>query len=59
MVGPWPRNEQDPAANTQQFRAFASRGGDAAQKGVNTGLVVGVVVGVIAVVVIVAVLLVG
>ena len=58
MVGRMPTNEQDPAASTQQFRAFASRGGDTAAKGTRTGLVIGLVIGVIAVVAVVAVLLV-
>ena len=53
-----PRNEQDPAASTQQFRAFASNG-EAARKNSGTGLVVGVVVAVIVVVAVAAVLLLG
>ncbi|MGH3380910.1 MAG: hypothetical protein ACRDP6_39860 [Actinoallomurus sp.] len=48
-----PRNEQDPAASTQQFRAFASNG-ESARRGSNTGLVVGVVVAVVVVVLVVA-----
>jgi hypothetical protein len=43
------RNEQDPAASTQQFRAFANSGESARQRS-NTGLIIGVVVGVVVVV---------
>lgn len=51
------RNEQDPAASTQQFRAFANRGGgEAAKQGPNTGLIVGLVIGVVVVVAVIAVL---
>ncbi len=51
------RNEQDPAASTQPFRAFANRGGgEVAKQGVNTGLIAGVVIGVIVVVAVVALL---
>jgi hypothetical protein len=49
------QNEQDPAASTQQFRAFANRG-EAAQKKTNTGVIIGVVVGVIVVIAVIAVL---
>ncbi len=42
------RNEQDPAANTQQFRAFANRG-EAAGSGSKTGLIVGLTAGVVVV----------
>jgi hypothetical protein len=49
------KNEQDPAANTQQFRAFANRG-EAAQKSPNTGVIIGVVAGVIIVIAVIAVL---
>jgi hypothetical protein len=59
MVGRMPTNEQDPAASTQQFRAFASRGGETASKGAGNGLVIGLAVGVIAVVAVVVVLLIG
>jgi hypothetical protein len=53
------RNEQDPAASTQQFRAFASRGGgEAAKKGPNTGLIIGLVIGVVVVVAVIALLVV-
>lgn len=52
-----PRNEQDPAGNTQQFRAFA-RGGDAPSSGANTGLVIGVAVAVLVLVAVVALLVV-
>lgn len=55
MVGCMPKNEQDPAASTQQFRAFADRG-DAAPSGPNTGLIIGLAVGVLVVVVAVALL---
>jgi hypothetical protein len=49
------RNEQDPAASTQQFRAFAKRD-EAAEKSTNTGVIIGVVAGVIAVIAVIAVL---
>lgn len=51
-----PRNEQDPAGNTQQFRAFANRG-DSASAGSNTGLILGAAA-VLAVLVVVVALLV-
>jgi flagellar biogenesis protein FliO len=47
------RNEQDPAASTQQFRAFANRG-EAAQKSSNPAVIVGVVVGLIFVIAVIA-----
>jgi hypothetical protein len=50
--------ENDPAGNTQQFRAFAHRGSsEPATRGGNTGLIVGVAaaVALVAVVVILAV----
>lgn len=50
-----PRNDQDPAASTQAFRAFASNG-EAARRGPSTGLIVGVAVAVVVVVAIVAAL---
>jgi hypothetical protein len=53
-----PRNEQDPAASTQAFRAFASTG-EAKRQGPNTGLIIGIVVAVVVVVAILAVLLLG
>jgi hypothetical protein len=49
------RNEQDPAASTQQFRAFANSG-EAARQSPKTGLIIGVVVGVIVVVAVIAVI---
>ena len=49
------QNEQDPAASTQQFRAFANRG-EAAKKSPNTGVIIGVVAGVIVVIAVIAVL---
>jgi hypothetical protein len=52
------RNEQDPAANTQQFRAFANRG-DGARRGPNTGVIVVLVAGVVVVLAVIAVLLAG
>jgi hypothetical protein len=53
------RNEQDPAASTQQFRAFASRnGGEAAKQGPNAGVIIALAVGVIVVVAVVAFLVV-
>jgi hypothetical protein len=46
------RSEQDPAASTQQFRAFATKG-EPASKSPNTGLIVaGVIVAIIVIVVI-------
>jgi hypothetical protein len=54
------RNEQDPAANTQQFRAFANRGGaDAARRGPNTGVIVALIAGVVIVVAVIALLVAG
>jgi hypothetical protein len=53
------RNEQDPAANTQQFRAFASRG-DAAGQRTNTGLIITIVVaGLLVAIAVIALLVVG
>jgi hypothetical protein len=52
------RNEQDPAASTQQFRAFANRG-ETARRGPNTGVIVALVAGVVVVLAVIAVLLVG
>ena len=57
MVCCMPKNEQDPAGNTQQFRAFANRG-DAAASGPNTGLIIGVAIAVAVLVVVVALLVV-
>jgi uncharacterized membrane protein YidH (DUF202 family) len=51
-----PRNEQDPAASTQQFRAFASKG-ESARQGPNTGLIVAVAVVVVVVLVVAAVII--
>jgi hypothetical protein len=51
-----PKNEQDPAASTQQFRAFASSG-ESARQGSNTGLIVAVVAVVVVVLVVAAVVL--
>jgi hypothetical protein len=49
------RNEQDPAASTQQFRAFANRGaGETNSQGQKTGLIIGMVVGVVIVVAVIA-----
>lgn len=51
-----PKNEQDPAGNTQQFRAFANRG-DAAPSGPkNTGLIIGGAIGLLVVIVVIALL---
>jgi hypothetical protein len=58
MVGRMPRNDQDPAASTQAFRAFATSG-EATRQGPTTGVVVGVVAAVVVVVAIAAVLLLG
>lgn len=49
-----PKNEQDPAASTQQFRAFANSGEKASQGSNNTGLIIGLAV--VAVIVVVAVI---
>lgn len=56
MVGRMPRNEQDPAASTQAFRAFASKG-EATRQGPSTGLIVGIAAAVVVVVVVLAALL--
>jgi hypothetical protein len=48
MVGRMPRNEQDPAGSTQQFRAFAG-GRESARGGPSAGLIIGVAVGVLVV----------
>jgi hypothetical protein len=53
-----PRNDQDPAASTQAFRAFASKS-EATRPNPNTGLIVGGVAVVVLVIVILAVLLLG
>ncbi len=52
------RNEQDPAANTQQFRAFA-KGGETAStaKGPNTTMIITAIVGAVVVIAVVAFLL--
>jgi hypothetical protein len=52
------RSEQDPAANTQQFRAFANRG-ESGRQGLNTGFIVGLVVGALVVLGVIAFALVG
>jgi hypothetical protein len=52
-----PRNEQDPAASTQQFRAFANR--ESAKQRPNPGLIVGAVAGVVVVVAVIALLALG
>jgi hypothetical protein len=52
------RNEQDPAASTQQFRAFAHRG-ESARQGPNTGLIIGIAAGVLLVVAVIALLVIG
>ena len=57
MVGRMARNEQDPAASTQQFRAFANSG-ETARKGPNTGLIVAVVAGVVVALAVIALLVV-
>jgi hypothetical protein len=49
-----PRNEQDPAASTQQFRAFASNG-ETQRQGPKTALIVGL--GVVVVIALIAVFL--
>ena len=46
--------ENDPAGDTQQFRAFVQQGtGEPAAKGGNTGLIVGVVAAVVVVAVVI------
>jgi hypothetical protein len=55
MVTSMPKNEQDPAGNTQQFRAFANRGESASSRP-NTGLIVGGAVVLLVVIVVVALL---
>jgi hypothetical protein len=49
------RNEQDPAASTQQFRAFA-RSGESPRKGPNPVMVTALVAGIIVVVAVIALL---
>jgi hypothetical protein len=49
------RSEQDPAASTQQFRAFANRG-ESARQSRNTGLIITIVAGVIVVLAVIALL---
>ncbi|MCW2943506.1 MAG: hypothetical protein JWR24_223 [Actinoallomurus sp.] len=49
------RSEQDPAASTQQFRAFANRG-ESARQSPNTGLIITIVAGVIVVLAVIALL---
>jgi len=49
MVGRMPKNEQDPAGSTQQFRAFASSG-ESTRQGSNTWMIVGVAIAVIVVI---------
>lgn len=53
-----PRNEQDPAASTQQFRAFADRR-ESAKQGSNPGVLVGAVAVVVVVVAVIAILALG
>ncbi len=53
------RNEQDPAANTQQFRAFARGGETAAAKGPNTALIISLIVGALVIIAVVAFLVTG
>ncbi len=48
------RNEQDPAANTQQFRAFAKGGETATAKGPSTALIIGLIVGALVIIGVVA-----
>ncbi|MEV5705787.1 hypothetical protein [Actinoallomurus sp. NPDC052274] len=50
-----PKNEQDPAGSTQQFRAFANRG-DASPSRPNTGLIIGGAAVLLVVIVVVALL---
>ncbi|GAA4618361.1 hypothetical protein GCM10023195_82480 [Actinoallomurus liliacearum] len=52
-----PKNEQDPAGSTQQFRAFANRG-DAPPSRPNTGLIIGGAAVLLVVIVVVALLVV-
>jgi hypothetical protein len=53
-----PRNEQDPAASTQQFRAFATSG-ESARKGPNPVAIIALVAGVVVVLAVLALLLLG
>ena len=48
-----PKNEQDPAGSTQQFRAFQSQG-ESAPSPRNTGMIIGGAVGLLVVIVVVA-----
>jgi hypothetical protein len=57
MVTSMPKNEQDPAGNTQQFRAFATRG-ESAPSRPNTGLIIGGGVVLLVLIVVVALLVV-
>ena len=52
------RNEQDPAASTQQFRAFANSG-EAARQGRKTGLIIGMVGVIVVVLAVIAVAVLG
>lgn len=51
------RNEQDPAASTQQFRAFATSGEPAGRQSSNTTAIIAAVVGVVLVIAIVVMVL--
>lgn len=58
MVGRMARNEQDPAASTQQFRAFANTG-DSAGQGPNIALIITIVAGLVVVIAVIALLVIG
>jgi hypothetical protein len=58
MVGCMPRNEQDPAGSTQQFRAFAGDR-ESARRGSSPVLITGVGVAVLVVAVVLVMLFVG
>jgi hypothetical protein len=55
MVTSMPKNEQDPAGSTQQFRAFANRG-ESASSARQTGRIIGGAVGLLVVIVVIALL---
>jgi hypothetical protein len=55
MVGRMPRNEQDPAGSTQQFRAFAGDR-ESAGGGPSAGVIIGVAVAVLVVAAVLVVL---
>jgi hypothetical protein len=58
MVGCMPRNDQDPAGSTQQFRAFATDR-ESARRGSSPALIIGVAVAVLVVAVLLVMLFAG